>query len=75
MLCCLPKLSELTIHRCGKITGLSVVEQLKEEETDETLLLLPPSWGVSAVDGLQPTAISTATPSKARVRWGLGSSR
>ena len=41
ILCCLPKLSELTIHRCGKITGLSVVEQLKEEETDDTLLLLP----------------------------------
>ena len=31
--------------------------------------------GVSPVDGLQPTAISAATPSKARVRWGLGSSR
>ncbi|KAG2642628.1 uncharacterized protein LOC120675159 [Panicum virgatum] len=42
MLCCLPKLSELTIKRCGKITGLGVVEQLKEEETDEALLLLPP---------------------------------
>jgi len=42
MLCCLTKLSELTIIRCGKITGLGVVEQLKEEETDEALLLLPP---------------------------------
>ena len=42
MLRCLTKLSELRIYGCGKIAGLGVVEQLKEEETDEALLLLPP---------------------------------
>jgi hypothetical protein len=46
VLCCLPKLSELRIDEFGKITGLGVVGQLKEETDEEALLLLPPQLQV-----------------------------
>ncbi|XP_025799679.1 putative disease resistance protein At3g14460 isoform X3 [Panicum hallii] len=51
VLCCLPKLSELSIDEFGKITGLGVVGQLKEETDEEALLLLPPQLQVLYIWG------------------------
>ncbi|PUZ70224.1 hypothetical protein GQ55_2G209400 [Panicum hallii var. hallii] len=50
VLCCLPRLSELRITDLGKITGLGVVGQLKEETDEEALLLLPPQLQVLSID-------------------------
>jgi hypothetical protein len=42
MLSCMPQLSRLVIFRCEQITGLGVMEQMKEEIEADGLLLLPP---------------------------------